>query len=90
MSLFKEPDFAEDENIYDDLNLEEEEELWGIANDDHHSSHDSITDGGIFFKNIIYHHHNIIKKIPLYNILFILGISYTEPRTPQKEARIDI
>ncbi|GBB98448.1 hypothetical protein RclHR1_03230006 [Rhizophagus clarus] len=54
----QEPDFAEDENIYDDLNLEEEEELWGIANDDHHSSHDSITDG---------------------------GISYTEPRTPQKE-----
>ncbi|RIA88782.1 Not1 N-terminal domain, CCR4-Not complex component-domain-containing protein [Glomus cerebriforme] len=60
----QEPDFAEDENIYDDLNLEEEEELWaGIANDDHHSSHDSVTDG---------------------------GISYTEPRTPQKEARIDI
>ncbi|PKK69696.1 hypothetical protein RhiirC2_747917 [Rhizophagus irregularis] len=54
----QEPDFAEDENIYDDLNLEEEEELWGIANEEHHSSHDSITDG---------------------------GISYTEPRTPQKE-----
>ncbi|RGB26224.1 Not1 N-terminal domain, CCR4-Not complex component-domain-containing protein [Rhizophagus diaphanus] len=46
----QEPDFAEDENIYDDLNLEEEEELWGIANDEHHSSHDSITDGGIFIK----------------------------------------
>ncbi|CAG8544620.1 12578_t:CDS:10 [Rhizophagus irregularis] len=43
----QEPDFAEDENIYDDLNLEEEEELWGIANEEHHSSHDSITDGGI-------------------------------------------
>ncbi|PKC16990.1 hypothetical protein RhiirA5_465679 [Rhizophagus irregularis] len=41
----QEPDFAEDENIYDDLNLEEEEELWGIANEEHHSSHDSITDG---------------------------------------------
>ncbi|KAG9298759.1 hypothetical protein G9A89_012827 [Geosiphon pyriformis] len=40
----QEPDFAEDENIYDDLNLEEEEELYGIANEDHHSSHDSVTD----------------------------------------------
>ena len=50
---FKEPDFAEDENIYDDLNLEEEEELWGIANEEHHSSHDSITDGGILYFNIL-------------------------------------
>lgn len=41
------------------------------------------------FKNIIYHRITIIK-ISLSNILFILGISYTEPRTPQKEARIDI
>ncbi|CAG8685420.1 15103_t:CDS:10, partial [Funneliformis caledonium] len=56
----QDPDFSEYENIYDDLNLEEEEELWGITNDDHHSSHDSVTDG---------------------------GVSYTEPRTPQKEAR---
>ncbi|CAI2180507.1 641_t:CDS:10 [Funneliformis geosporum] len=57
----QDPDFSEFENIYDELNLEEEEELWGITNDDHHSSHDSVTDG---------------------------GVSYTEPRTPQKEARI--
>jgi CCR4-NOT transcriptional regulation complex NOT5 subunit len=63
--LFKEPDFAEDENIYDDLNLEEEEELWGIANDDHHSSHDSITDGGKIYLHII------ITKNSLSNILFI-------------------
>ncbi|CAG8663052.1 12865_t:CDS:2, partial [Ambispora gerdemannii] len=40
----QEPDFAEDENIYDDLNLEEEEELYGIANEDHQSSHESISD----------------------------------------------
>ncbi|CAG8690219.1 15532_t:CDS:10, partial [Racocetra fulgida] len=40
----KEPDFAEDENIYDELNLEEEEELWGITNEDHHSNDESNSD----------------------------------------------
>ncbi|CAG8660711.1 8683_t:CDS:10, partial [Gigaspora rosea] len=40
----QEPDFAEDENIYDDLNLEEEEELWGITNEDHHSNDESNSD----------------------------------------------
>ncbi|CAJ0910478.1 6432_t:CDS:10 [Entrophospora sp. SA101] len=42
----QEPEFAEDENIYEDLNLEEEEELYAIAiaNEEHHSSHDSVTD----------------------------------------------
>lgn len=45
LKILKEPDFAEDENIYDDLNLEEEEELWGITNDDHHSNDESNSDG---------------------------------------------
>ncbi|CAG8585363.1 23981_t:CDS:10, partial [Racocetra persica] len=40
----QEPDFAEDENIYDELNLEEEEELWGITNEDHHSNDESNSD----------------------------------------------
>ncbi|CAG8494052.1 9328_t:CDS:10 [Diversispora eburnea] len=40
----QDPDFAEDENIYDELNLEEEEELWGITNDDHHSNDESNSD----------------------------------------------
>ncbi|CAG8694226.1 3997_t:CDS:2, partial [Ambispora leptoticha] len=43
----QEPDFAEDENIYDDLNLEEEEELYGIANEDHQSSHESNSDAEV-------------------------------------------
>jgi len=46
----KDPDFAEDEHIYDGLNLEEEEEIYGRTGDDHHSSHDSVTDGNIVSK----------------------------------------
>ncbi|KAG0177640.1 general negative regulator of transcription subunit 5 [Apophysomyces sp. BC1021] len=33
----QEPDFEEDELIYDDLNLEEEEELFNIGTDEHHT-----------------------------------------------------
>ncbi|CAG8590058.1 1457_t:CDS:10 [Paraglomus brasilianum] len=40
----QDPDFEEDEHIYDGLNLEEEEEIYGRTGDDHHSSHDSVTD----------------------------------------------
>ncbi|CAG8487776.1 2779_t:CDS:10 [Acaulospora morrowiae] len=40
----QDPDFTEDEVIYDDLNLEEEEELWGITNDDHHNNDESNSD----------------------------------------------
>ena len=64
----KEPDFAEDENIYDDLNLEEEEELWGIVNDEHHSSHDSITDGGILHFIFLL---NYIKSIYASNVYYL-------------------
>ncbi|KAF9184230.1 proteinral negative regulator of transcription subunit 5 [Haplosporangium sp. Z 767] len=34
------PDFAEDEEIYTDLNLEEEEDYYAIGADDHHASQD--------------------------------------------------
>ncbi|GJJ68160.1 CCR4-NOT transcription complex subunit 3 [Entomortierella parvispora] len=34
------PDFAEDEEIYTDLNLEEEEDYFAVITDDHHSTHD--------------------------------------------------
>jgi len=34
------PDFAEDEEIYTDLNLEEEEDYFTVIADDHHSIHD--------------------------------------------------
>lgn len=33
----QEPDFAEDEGLYDELNLEEEEELYAIRTDEYHS-----------------------------------------------------
>ncbi|BGP25063.1 proteinral negative regulator of transcription subunit 5 [Rhodotorula toruloides] len=36
-----EEDFEEDEGIYDELNLEDEEDLFQIGQDDHQSSHDS-------------------------------------------------
>ncbi|BGO91821.1 proteinral negative regulator of transcription subunit 5 [Rhodotorula toruloides] len=36
-----EEDFEEDEGIYDELNLEDEEDLFHIGQDDHQSSHDS-------------------------------------------------
>ncbi|GAA5870815.1 hypothetical protein JCM3774_001684 [Rhodotorula dairenensis] len=36
-----EEDFEEDEGIYDELNLEDEEDMFQIGQDDHHSSHDS-------------------------------------------------
>ncbi|KAK9895749.1 hypothetical protein P389DRAFT_195881 [Cystobasidium minutum MCA 4210] len=38
-----EEDFEEDEGLYDELNLEDEEEAFGIANDDIQSSHDSTS-----------------------------------------------
>ncbi|GJN90897.1 hypothetical protein Rhopal_003911-T1 [Rhodotorula paludigena] len=38
-----EEDFEEDEGIYDELNLEDEEEMFGIVQDDHQSSHDSVS-----------------------------------------------
>ncbi|KAG0253354.1 general negative regulator of transcription subunit 5 [Mortierella polycephala] len=34
------PDFAEDEEIYTDLNLEEEEDYFGVGADDHHKDDD--------------------------------------------------
>ncbi|KAF7723689.1 proteinral negative regulator of transcription subunit 5 [Apophysomyces ossiformis] len=37
----QEPDFEEDEEIYDDLNLEEEEELFNIGTDEHHTPCDA-------------------------------------------------
>ncbi|BGP55850.1 hypothetical protein JCM8202_002659 [Rhodotorula sphaerocarpa] len=36
-----EEDFEEDEGIYDELNLEDEEDMFQIGQEDHHSSHDS-------------------------------------------------
>ncbi|CEQ39588.1 SPOSA6832_01111, partial [Sporobolomyces salmonicolor] len=38
-----EEDFEEDEGIYDELNLEDEEDLYQIGADDHQSSHDSVS-----------------------------------------------
>ncbi|GAA5924813.1 hypothetical protein JCM10213_000450 [Rhodosporidiobolus nylandii] len=38
-----EEDFEEDEGIYDELNLEDEEDMYQIAADDHQSSHDSVS-----------------------------------------------
>ncbi|KAG0215374.1 general negative regulator of transcription subunit 5, partial [Mortierella sp. GBA30] len=34
------PDFAEDEEIYTDLNLEEEEDYFAVGTEDHYTSHD--------------------------------------------------
>ncbi|KAF9380003.1 general negative regulator of transcription subunit 5 [Podila verticillata] len=34
------PDFAEDEEIYTDLNLEEEEDYFNVGTEDHYTSHD--------------------------------------------------
>jgi len=45
--LIQEEDFEEDEGIYDELNLEEEEEKFGlIADDDDSSSPDEASEGG--------------------------------------------
>ncbi|KPV75020.1 uncharacterized protein RHOBADRAFT_31870 [Rhodotorula graminis WP1] len=38
-----EEDFEEDEGIYDELNLEDEEDAFGMVQDDHHSSHESAS-----------------------------------------------
>ncbi|GAA6061000.1 hypothetical protein JCM10212_000686 [Sporobolomyces blumeae] len=38
-----EEDFEEDEGIYDELNLSDEEDLYQIGADDHQSSHDSVS-----------------------------------------------
>ncbi|TNY18544.1 Not1 N-terminal domain, CCR4-Not complex component-domain-containing protein [Rhodotorula diobovata] len=38
-----EEDFEEDEGIYDELNLEDEEDAFGMIPDDHHSSHESAS-----------------------------------------------
>ncbi|GAA5897982.1 hypothetical protein JCM8208_003215 [Rhodotorula glutinis] len=38
-----EEDFEEDEGIYDELNLEDEEDAFGMIQDDHHSSHESAS-----------------------------------------------
>ncbi|GAA5820626.1 hypothetical protein JCM11251_003082 [Rhodosporidiobolus azoricus] len=38
-----EEDFEEDEGIYDELNLEDEEDQFQIGQDDHQSSHDSVS-----------------------------------------------
>lgn len=40
----QEEDFEEDEGIYDDLNLEEEEEKFGLANDDNNNDSDDSED----------------------------------------------
>ncbi|KAI9470547.1 MAG: Not1 N-terminal domain, CCR4-Not complex component-domain-containing protein [Benjaminiella poitrasii] len=36
----QEPDFEEDELVYDDLNLEEEEEMYNVGTEDHHATED--------------------------------------------------
>ncbi|GAA5925583.1 CCR4-NOT core subunit NOT3 [Sporobolomyces koalae] len=38
-----EEDFEEDEGIYDELNLSDEEDMYQIGGDDHQSSHDSVS-----------------------------------------------
>ncbi|GAA6050312.1 hypothetical protein JCM3770_002957 [Rhodotorula araucariae] len=38
-----EEDFEEDEGIYDELNLEDEEDAFGMVLDEHHSSHESAS-----------------------------------------------
>lgn len=36
MLHLQEPDFEEDELVYDDLNLEEEEEMYNIGSEEHY------------------------------------------------------
>lgn len=46
ISSFQEEDFDEDEGIYDELNLEEEEEKFGLVmDDDDSSSSDGASEG---------------------------------------------
>ncbi|KAI8988491.1 Not1 N-terminal domain, CCR4-Not complex component-domain-containing protein [Mycotypha africana] len=40
----QEPDFEEDEFIYEDLNLEEEEEMYNVITDDHYAPEDKETE----------------------------------------------
>lgn len=44
----QEEEFDEDEGIYDELNLDEEEEKFGLVNDDHADSDESedVSEGG--------------------------------------------
>ena len=42
-SVQQEEDFEEDEGIYDELNLSDEEDMYQIGGDDHQSSHDSVS-----------------------------------------------
>lgn len=49
----QEEDFDEDEGIYDDLNLDEEEEKFGLAPDDDDSDESDVGsegDGSVTFK----------------------------------------
>jgi CCR4-NOT transcriptional regulation complex NOT5 subunit len=47
----QDPDFAEDEGIYDDLSLEEAE-AYGFANEDEEGSEQSALEGILFYKRI--------------------------------------
>ena len=45
MSSWQEEEFDEDEGIYDELNLEEEEEKFGLANDDDSDESEEASEG---------------------------------------------
>ena len=43
--VMQDEDFDEDEGIYDELNLDEEEEKFGLANDDDSDESEDASDG---------------------------------------------
>lgn len=47
-NLLQEEDFDEDEGIYDELNLEEEEEKFGLANDEESDESEEASEGAPF------------------------------------------
>lgn len=49
-SSMQDEDFDEDEGIYDELNLDEEEEKFGLANDDDSDESEDASEGAISFR----------------------------------------
>ena len=43
--VMQDEDFDEDEGIYDELNLDEEEEKFGLANDDDSDESEDVSEG---------------------------------------------
>lgn len=85
MESNQDPDFAEDEGVYDELNLEEAE-VYGFANDDEDGSEQATSEGALSLNKA----HPIAPQTPpKKDVRAFIDTHYFQPEVSPVEARKD-